>query len=109
GLVVLDADGDGDPDIATANTAGNNVSLLLNDGNGVFGPATSFDAGGNGEYSLGAGDMNNDGIEDLVVGTRTDQTMHVLRGNGNGTFTHVGSAPAGGNTWQLALGDLNGD
>ena len=45
GLVVLDADGDGDPDIATANTGGNNVSLLLNDGNGVFGPATSFDSG----------------------------------------------------------------
>jgi hypothetical protein len=109
GLAVLDADGDGDPDIATANTSGNNVSLILNNGNGVFGPATSFDGGGNGEYSLGAGDMNNDGIDDLVVGTQTDQTIHVLRGNGNGTFTHVASRPAGGATWQLALGDVDGD
>jgi hypothetical protein len=109
GLAVLDADGDGDPDIATANTAGNNVSLLLNDGTGVFSPATSFDSGGNGEYSLGAGDMNNDGIDDLVVGTRTDQLIHVLTGNGNGTFTHASSRAAGGSTWQLALGDVDGD
>jgi hypothetical protein len=109
GLVVLDADGDGDPDIATANTGGNNVSLLLNNGSGVFGPATSFDSGGSGEYSLGAGDMDNDGIDDLVVGTQFDQMIHVLRGNGNGTFTHVGSASAGGSTWQLALGDVNHD
>ena len=109
GLVVLDADGDGDPDIATANTGGNNMSLLINDGSGFFGPATSFEGGGNGEYALGAGDMDNDGITDLVVGTRNDQTMRVLRGNGNATFTHVGSSPAGGGTWQLALGDLDRD
>ena len=109
GLVVLDADGDGDPDIATANTGGNNMSLLVNDGSGFFGPAVFFEGGGNGEYSLGAGDMDNDGITDLVVGTRNDQTMRVLRGNGNGTFTHVASSGAGGATWQLALGDLDRD
>jgi hypothetical protein len=109
GLAVLDADGDGDPDIATANTSGNNVSLILNNGSGVFGPATHFESGGNGEYSLGAGDMNNDGIADLVVGTQSDQMMHVLRGNGNGTFTHVSSRSAGGATWQLALGDVDND
>jgi hypothetical protein len=109
GVAVLDADGDGDPDIATANTNGNNVSLMLNNGSGVFGAATSFDSGGNGEYSLGAGDMNNDGIDDLVVGTRNDQMIQVLRGNGNGTFTNVGSRPAGGTTWQLALGDVDRD
>jgi hypothetical protein len=105
----LDADGDGDPDIATANTTGNNISLLLNNGSGVFGPATSFDSGGSGEYSLGAGDMDNDGIYDLVVGTRNDQMMHVLKGNGNATFTLRSSRSAGGNTWMLALGDVNGD
>jgi VCBS repeat protein/Big-like domain-containing protein len=109
GIAVLDADGDGDPDIATANTGSNNVSLILNNGSGVFGTATSFDSGGNGEYSMGAGDMTGDGIDDLVVGAQGDQTIHVLRGNGNGTFTHHSSRPAGGSTWQLTLGDVDGD
>lgn len=109
GLAVLDVDGDADFDIVTANYTGNNLSRLLNDGNGVFGPAFNFEAQGNGEYSLGAGDMNNDGIFDLVVGTRTDQTVHVLVGNGDGTFTHRSSRPAGGLTWMVALGDVDGD
>ena len=58
GLAVLDADGDGDIDVATSNTGGNNYSLILNNGNGSFNPAMSFDAGCNGEYALGAADMN---------------------------------------------------
>lgn len=109
GLVVLDVDGDADPDIVTANTGGNNLSLMLNNGSGVFGPSVSFDSGGNAEYALGAGDMNNDGIYDLVVGTRSDQTIHVLVGNGNGTFTHRSSRAAGGLTWMINLGDVDGD
>jgi hypothetical protein len=109
GLAVLDVDGDADPDIVTANTGGNNVTRLLNNGSGVFGSALSFDGGGNGEYSLGAGDMNNDGIFDLVVGTMFDQRVHVWLGNGDGTFTLRSSRGVGGATWMIALGDLNGD
>lgn len=109
GLALLDVDGDADLDIVTANTGANNLSLMLNAGNGVFGPATHFDSGGNGEYGLAAGDMNSDGIADLVVGARTSQSIHVLAGTGTGSFTPIATRTAGGLVWMLALGDVNGD
>lgn len=109
GIAVLDVDGDGDIDIVSANTTGNNCSLLLNNGAGIFGPASNFEGGGNGEYSLGACDMNHDGIYDLVVGCRNSQNIIVRLGNGNGTFTSSSTTSAGGLTWMMTIADVNGD
>ena len=109
GVAVLDADGDGDLDIVVAASQSDNLALTLNDGDGVFGAATTFESGGSGEYGLASGDMDGDGILDLVVGTRFDNEIQVLLGNGDGTFTNVESEPSGGTGWMLALGDLDGD
>lgn len=110
GIAVMDADGDGDLDIVNTNSGGiGSLSIILNDGTGRFGPATTFEGGGSGEWSLGAADMNGDLILDLVIGTRGSQTMIVMTGNGNGTFTQASSRSCDGRTWMLALGDLNGD
>ncbi len=109
GLAVLDVDGDADLDIVIANTQGNDLTPLINNGAGVFAAGADFESGGNGEYGLAAGDMDNDGILDLVVGTRNDEEVQVLRGNGNGTFTNVESIDSGGTGWMVALGDLDGD
>ena len=109
GLAVLDVDGDADLDIVTANTDSNNLSLMLNNGHGVFGPATHFDSGADGEYGLAAGDMNEDGIADLVVGGRYSQDIRILLGTGSATFTPFSIRPAGGLVWMVAVGDVNGD
>lgn len=109
GIAVLDVDGDADMDIVTSNTGGNNLSLMINNGSGVFGAATSFDSGGNGEYALGSADMNSDGIMDLVVGSRNSQDITIMRGNGDGTFTTITTESAGGLAWMIACGDVNGD
>jgi len=109
GIAVLDVEGDGDLDIVTSNTTGNNCSLLLNNGAGVFGAATQFEGGGNGEYAMGSGDMNNDGIFDLVVGCRYSESVMIHLGNGNGGFAISSTNDADGLVWMLSIADVNGD
>lgn len=109
GIAALDVDGDADLDLVVATEGGNFLSLLINDGAGVFGNRSDFNSGGNGEYALAPGDMNGDGILDLVVGTRHDNRVIVLTGNGNGTFSPAANIDGGGLVWKLVLGDVDND
>ncbi|MFZ0548967.1 MAG: FG-GAP-like repeat-containing protein [Candidatus Promineifilaceae bacterium] len=110
GIGILDVDGDGDTDIVNTNSGGSgNLSLLVNDGNGVFAAPVYFEGGVTGEFSLIAADMNEDAILDLVIGARATATMAVSRGNGDGTFNFLASQSAGGATWMINAGDVNGD
>jgi len=108
-VVVADFNGDGRPDIATANQATNNVSVLLQNSNGTFQPAVNY-AVGNGPASLQVGDVNNDGKLDLVVVNVTDGTIGVLLGNGDGSFqaqnlTTLSVTPLP----NVVIGDFDGD
>ena len=112
GLAVLDVDGDGDTDIVNSNSAGaGNLSILLNDGNGVFASPIFYEAGGAGEFALAAADMNEDGVLDLVTGMQSvsDPVVVVSRGNGDGTFSHLSTNDAGGAVWMVSVGDVDGD
>jgi hypothetical protein len=111
GIAILDVDGDGDTDIVNTNSSSSgSLSLLVNNGIGVFSAPTFFEGGITGEYSLAAADMNEDIILDLVVGGKSSSTMIVNTGNGDGTFTPILPAQnAGGATWMINVGDVNGD
>ena len=111
GVTVLEANGDGYPDIATSNfvDGSGNVALVMSDGNGGFLPATIFDAGLTHEWTIDAIDMNNDGMHDLVVGGRDSQQAACLLALGNESFALQSVASTGGATWRLVCGDFDGD
>jgi hypothetical protein len=103
-VVVGDFNGDGKPDLVTANSGSNNVSVLLGNGNGTFQSAVNYGAGSS-PSSIAVGDFNGDGKLDLVVGNSTG--VAVLLGNGDGTFQTAMSYGAA--IGQVAIGDFNGD
>ena len=68
GVALLDADDDGDVDLAVTTDAPDRVELLLNAGGAAFGPPTAiFLPGGSGPGALVARDFTGDGATDLAV------------------------------------------
>ena len=76
-VAVGDFNGDGKPDLATANVGSNEVSVLLGSGSGGFGPATNFGVG-DGPFSVAVGDFNGDGKPDLAVANNGSDNVSVL-------------------------------
>src|SRR6266516_589209 len=65
-IALDDLNGDGKPDLATANLDANTVSVLLNRGDGRFGAKHDYRTG-DGPESLRVGDLNGDGRPDLTT------------------------------------------
>lgn len=106
-MAVGDLNGDGKPDLVTANYGANTVSVLLGNGNGTFGVKTEYAVGTN-PFFLRTGDLNGDGRLDLA--TANDRgTVSVLLGNGDGTLGVRTDLGVGTDPKSLAIGDLNGD
>ena len=65
-VAVEDLNGDGKPDLATANISDNSVSVLLGNGDGTFRAAARYAVGAS-SRSIAVGDLNRDGKLDLVT------------------------------------------
>lgn len=86
-ILVADFDGDGNPDLASADIGSfyatdGGVSLRFGRGDGTFGERTALPVAGSPVYVLYL-DWNQDGIPDVVA---ADDTLHILLGLGDGAF-----------------------
>jgi hypothetical protein len=107
-VAVGDLNGDGEPDLATANTDAGSVSVLLNGGDGSFRVSHEY-ATGERTASVGIADLNGDGAADLVAAVVDTDTLAVLLNKGDGTFPAPVSYATGDDPSAVAIGDLNGD
>ena len=65
-VAIGDLNGDGNPDLATANLYGARFSVLLSRGDGTFGPKRDYRTGGD-PRSIAMRDLNGDGKPDVVT------------------------------------------
>jgi hypothetical protein len=111
-VAVGDFNGDGIPDLVTADSGSNSVTILMGNGDGSFRPATQspVPSGRNPEF-VTVGDFNSDNNTDIAVANYSDGTVSILLGNGDGTFTPATNSPVavGRNPLSIAVGDFSDD
>jgi hypothetical protein len=110
-----DFNGDGTPDLATANAFTRTVSVLLSNGDGTFQPARDTPIGpgwfsGPGPFSLAVGDFNEDGKLDIATANYpSDSGITILLGQGDGTFVQGPTPFNSASEYTIGAGDLNSD
>jgi hypothetical protein len=117
-VASADVNGDGKTDLVVANqgtypTWVGTVSVLMNNGNGIFTSRVDY-ATGNVTRSVTTADVNSDGKADLVVanyGIYPDwiSTVSVLLNLGDGTFASKVDYATGIATCFVTTADVNGD
>jgi hypothetical protein len=105
GLVVGYFDGNGFPDLVTTTELG--ASVLLGNGDGTFGEATTWPGGGLAR-DVSTADYDGDGDADLALPLESGG-FSVLLGNGDGTFADPLTQAAGESPRGIATADFDGD
>ena len=106
-VVSGDFTGSGVLDLAVANESTDSVSVLLNQGDGTFGPPIPYGVG-QGPVSLVAADFGN-GHVDLATANSNSDDIWVLLGNGDGTFQPQSRLGVGTSPSAIVSADFNGD
>jgi hypothetical protein len=117
-VASADFNGDGKPDIVSANSFSYNASVFLNT-TGAGAAAPSYSAGqifatGIGPASIAAADLDGDGLPDIVASNQADTTVSVLvnttaSGATTPTFAAQQTFAAGTDPVSVAAVDVNGD
>jgi hypothetical protein len=100
--------GDGKVDLICANSGGNTLSVLTNNGSGGFALASTYNVSGS-PRSVVAADVNGDGKVDLICANNGANTLTVLTNNGSGDFALASTHSVGTNPVSVVAADVNGD
>lgn len=107
-----DWNGDGNLDIAAANTMTNNVTLLIGSATGMMTVSSTVPGVGMRPEHIATADFNNDGLPDLVTANTNGGDLSLLLAQDKApTYANAFAVnPGGGITpkW-IATADLNGD
>lgn len=81
-------------DLVIANSASNNVTVLLGNGDGTFqaAPGSPYKVGAN-PSSIILADFNGDGNLDFAVANKADNSISVFKGDGGGGFVEFSNSP----------------
>lgn len=110
-IAIADLNGDGAPDILTANNSDATVSVLLNTGNGVMSPATDYAIPGALEpVSITvASIVGPDAYPDVALAIPDHNEVFVFQGDGLGGLTPLGTFPVDAQPVMVRAGDLDAD
>ena len=107
-VAIGDLNGDGKPDLATANWGADSISVLLNRGDGSFQRKLDYATEGD-PHSVAIGDLNGDGKPDVATADDRANRVSVLLNRGDGSFQPKLDYRTGRFPYSVAVGDLNGD
>jgi hypothetical protein len=106
-IAAGDFNGDGNLDLVATNNNASTVSLLIGNGNGTFGAATSF-AGQNSAQWIAAADLNGDKVADVIEANGGQLAWMLAKGDGT-LLTPQTYGVTANNFPQPAVADFNGD
>lgn len=112
-VAVADLDGDGNPDVAVANSADGTVTVLLGNRQGRLRPAGVPVPAGQEPSDLDAADLDRDGDVDLVLANHETSGVTLLLNDGRARFAPAAASPletgARPHVHGLATADFDGD
>ncbi|UCD39183.1 MAG: VCBS repeat-containing protein [Fidelibacterota bacterium] len=106
-MLAFDVDGDGDADIVTADAAADSLSILYNNGNGVFETRMAVSTGDQ-PIALTALDGDADSDLDIAVVNFSANSVMSLANDGVGNFATLATIMSGGGPKDIVAIDLSG-
>lgn len=108
GVAVGDLNGDGVPDIVTADSASKTMSVLIGNADGTYQPRKVYPVGQN-PSDVALVDLDHDGNLDAIVTNNDDNTVTIWWGKGDGTFSSSTLLATASGPHRIVTGDIDGD